>query len=828
MKKQNLVVLLLIPFLVSFLGLITVYTAYQTVAKDITSIQWDYRDTEAYQMSGNPYLLEAKAEYDSSYRLAYGNQLVWSVENKDHKDFETHATIEKKGEDYYLKTQSVGDVLLTCSNEKGNVSRSFEAVIYQDAAILLSPEIPASQNNIDRTIYYGEYDLHNGVKTKAEFILHPTVLPEDVSSSLRLREKSPNVDYDFSSHKVSIYSPGKASLAFEVGSGVTTKYTFFVVPDGVNVYTYDELLDCTNRSQKGEIVCLRKNFLSLKNTYETKPDGSLVLEAGKPKKRRKNAELFGHYDFSSGSFSFSEDSYCFETTGNREFIDQWNDMAAKDSRFMPLSDQLRAALHIQKDFYGNGYQLDFHDLTYPSSLTQVIGPDGNTHQIPTLSSKDLFRGPLYTYSLGDSGNLPIIAIYGQDNSGLYVEGKDITINDVDVRNCDYGDSLSFLSTTGSVMDVLGENVTLKNSRLANGKNVLRVFSSMGVTVDNCLLSDGMNFLLDVGSNRQIKVNGTRQAEFVKEDGSKVRMSIDDFLSIDSQDETLGNGILNRYLQGEYSDPTKMAKALEGIQNGLNDKSLLSSLTDGDVTVKDTYFYRSGIASIGMESQFTGPFFYNCSPSYFLNILHLLNNVSSSTPLIPLIPKNISGMSYPVKVSLEGKTSFYDYKDIDSMDISGLIKENISTLVNAIGKDASQYHLNIDSVFPIRSLLKNAASKTSQIYRAQGQEDEMTKNYVNIPIAYYGGGINLSQVDTSLMEEKDHYKEPLQVDLVKSFLEGETQDSSSKIFQMLYRAVTVFTGFEPFRFVLSDHSGFHFGEAPKISSLKENSKGAMDL
>lgn len=121
MKKQNLVVLLLIPFLVSFLGLITVYTAYQTVAKDITSIQWDYRDTEAYQMSGNPYLLEAKAEYDSSYRLAYGNQLVWSVENKDHEDLETHATIEKKGDDYYLKTQSVGDVLLTCSNEKGNV-----------------------------------------------------------------------------------------------------------------------------------------------------------------------------------------------------------------------------------------------------------------------------------------------------------------------------------------------------------------------------------------------------------------------------------------------------------------------------------------------------------------------------------------------------------------------------------------------------------------------------------------------------------------------------------------------------------------------------------
>ena len=90
--------------------------------------------------------------------------------------------------------------------------------------------------------------------------------------------------------------------------------------------------------------------------------------------------------------------------------------------------------------------------------------------------------------------------------------------------------------------------------------------------------------------------------------------------------------------------------------------------------------------------------------------------------------------------------------------------------------------------------------------------------VNIPLAYYGGGENLAEtkIDTSGLE---HASSPLDVDFLDYYL------SITDIMGKLYRAITTFTGFEPFRFSLMDSSAPYYGEAPKIADLKANAKGA---
>ena len=113
------------------------------------------------------------------------------------------------------------------------------------------------------------------------------------------------------------------------------------------------------------------------------------------------------------------------------------------------------------------------------------------------------------YKRQDPKNRALIAVYGQDNVGRYVNKDNVTIDDVDIKNCDTPSSLSFLKTCGSVMDIEGDNVSLLYSRLSCGKNVLRVFQSRNTLVQNCLLSNARNFLIDTGTNDYVKLDGSK-------------------------------------------------------------------------------------------------------------------------------------------------------------------------------------------------------------------------------------------------------------------------------------------------------------------------------
>ena len=107
--------------------------------------------------------------------------------------------------------------------------------------------------------------------------------------------------------------------------------------------------------------------------------------------------------------------------------------------------------------------------------------------------------------------------------------------------------------------------------------------------------------------------------------------------------------------------------------------------------------------------------------------------------------------------------------------------------------------------------------------------------LNVPIAFYGGGLNTSRVicdDT--FSYKDHLVnidgdvnnvDALDVDFLKAYAdlpkaEGGIMANAANI---VLKCVTIVSGFNPFRFALAKGDGYLYNEAPRVQDLIDNSK-----
>ena len=814
MKKKNLIILLLFPFLLSVFCIITINTTYNRIDVDISYIDWKYNDMEAFQISDTTYPLVASGVNQKYYKVTGGSSLVWSVENKSSALTEPCAEIVRIGNQYYLRALRAGEVVITCSNEKGNVYRQMTGVIYKDAAILLYPKASGSQTNIDSTIYYGEYDHRVG--TPAAIDMTMMIVPTSAAQELEV-SCTENIRFDQSRGVIDIVGTGKAELTLSLPSGLADarSFSFEIVDEGVNVYTYEDLLYCTNRSEHGEIAVLRKSFESLENTYLLDNSGKPIKTGNTYAKKAENVECFGTYDYKTGKFSFDKEIYTFTTTYNTNFIQQWNEFAKTNSQYSPITDQVRVGLRVQKDFYGNGYTINLHNLAYPSSYVLMTIDGGEVVRIPQLASSDLFRGPLKLYSLGDPNNVPLVSLYGQDNIGMYVDGDNVTVNDVNVKNCEFGDRLANLSTVGTVLEIGGNNVTVKNSRISNGKNVIRSFSSMNFTLSNSLVSHSQNFLLLTGSNEYVPVDEDAYASFSMLDGSTQTAILEAFMSAGGD----GDAIINNFLMNFYgttAERESMKKALRSIQSALNSAKYIKGNFKGSSVIEDCYFYQSGVAAIGLETQFNGPFLETASPSLLTEVFSMLESGGKS--LIPYTATHVSGLSYPVKIEIAGDTRFYDYKIADQIELDGLIEENITAVANSIGVYDMQ--IDIDTIFPLKSMMLQKAGNMSAVYN----DSASGKKYVNIPVAYYGGGLNLSEVTYTGYDSRDQLTVKADVDLMDSYLNLKGgNDTMGLIKGLILKTVITVTGFEPFSFHFIEN-GYWYAEAPKVTDLIANAKG----
>lgn len=808
MKKKNSIILLLIPFVITLVGVITINTTFNFIENDMIGIDWSYDEIEGIKLEDKLHKLVASPIYEQGYPPLKEEALVWSVYDSDNHEENKYAKIVNENDNWYLQPLQIGEVKVTCSNKKGNIFKTMTVIIFKEGAIVVQSKIKASQNNIDPNIYYGEYDFDKSLnKQKATFEFEVKTIGDLQINDLQYVNNTPDIiEIDEVKKVVKIKTSGDASFTVKTNNDEMVKpmtYSFKVVKDGVNVYDYNQLLACTNKSTNGEIVVLRKSFESVNNLNNTTDN---------------NVVCFGNYT-DGKKIDFTSDVYSFETTYNQDYIKAWNEFVNSNPSYKKISNRVLAGIRVQKDFYGNGYTINLHNLTFPSSTMDVVDSNGNKTTIPALSKDDLYRGPLPFYSLGEHDNMPLIEAFGQDNVGMYVDGSDILVNDVNLKNCDFGNLMSNLDYVGTVLETNGNNITIKNSRLSNGKQVVRSFSSTNVSIVNSMLSNARNFLLTIGSNDYIKADLLKEYEFTLLNGEKITSTINNYL----MKSNAGDDTLNAFVIGSFTDKEKMRKAILDIQNALNDESLIKDIYKGSMNIKDTMFYRSGIASIGMDTMFSGPFLESSTPSVVNMLLTGLN--------VPYIPNHVGGMSYPVELNITGKTKFYDYKEWNNLDITGLINENISSFVDDAKEmfgvtDADIGDISIDTIFPIKSFLKSSVVTTTS---SDG------KVYVNIPIAYYGGGANLSKVTFDTEDLKYDSCKLTVVDLLDKYLSLKGIDLDNinldkldlaVIKNVMLKCVTIVTGYEPFKFISVNKQGYLFDEGPRAPQALELIKNAQ--
>lgn len=797
MKKKTLVILLIIPFVIALLTFVSVVALTNNVGVD-PRIIWNYRENEGFKTNGE-YKLEATLEYDESQLLKPGSDtLVWEIQGESDPNL---ASIKLKDNAYYLETGSeTGQVVIVCRTENRRVSYSMNAYIYDQGLVLINPINQSSGTQIDPVRYYGEYDISYNddlsatslKKNNAQIEIEVEVFSDSGDSSYVVLEKSDNISFDQSRNTITINNDGEAYLTLGAASEsyIENTYSFNVVDEGVNVYSFNDLMMCTNKSQNGEVVVMQVNLESRENALNKDTNGNYINEY-----KQQNTKLFGNYNFDTQSFDFNDFIYFKDPKIETKFINQFLENGQLIQGF-EYTTEIKAGVRVQKDFYGNGFTINMHELAYPNhgkidSVTGKLTPDREL---------DYFFGPLTFVSIGDLENIPVVRAYLCDNAGILLDGNNLTINDAKFSNSNSIDNMYNLGFTGTVVEVQGENNIIKNSVIQNGRTCLRAFSTDGLLVDNCLLQNAGEFIVKLGSNKINSTDHSKRIQFSNplatvdstfseffDSGADVNGSADNLFSSLFAAESLTNEEANN----AEIILDEIQKGLDNYSGIINDDGSVNF--DAHVTINDTYFYNSGIYSIAFESAFNGAYLYNGMPSL----------VKSLASIFGITPNDIGGTSFPVELTLSGDTRFYDWKDVDSIDSSSLIESNFAAYIGQIGGSSSELgNLSIDTFFPMKAILKQHCINNGLAYR-ESKSDGSTSYYVNRPVAWYGGGYNGSVLINDI-DENEYYSfsDNIEVDIANDILHGTNVGWSNELLSAstLAKCVLAAIGSHSFQFI----------------------------
>lgn len=796
MNKKTLCMILVVPFVVALLGFTNVLLIQNFAEVDISDIKWDYQNQEGFKVRTEGYLLKADPVVPEGLKVSEGNNLIRYTEDNNEI-----ASIENKNGSYYLIAKEEGSVKITCSNEKKTKSKSFNAIIYENGAITINPINQSSGYSITGERHFGEFDISYNNLDESTLEKHHSIIEfnlkqyPDNDQTFYCSDKSPNIDVTFLNNKmtVKVINSGEAyvKVRSKVHDYMETTYNFDVIDNGINVYNYEDLLMCTNKSSKGEIVCLQTSLESKENTFDS--NGNY---------KSNNIRLFGN----ETKFDFENEVFVFDSTYNTEYIKQ---LYGEDSKY----DDVLSGIHIQKDFYGNGFIINGKELVYPNN--GIINPYSGKLE---PGKKDLFKGPLTFFSVGNF-KAPIVKAFGQDNSLMYIEGDNIVVDDLIIEGTDkFNDKVGNGSSSnniynleycGTVVDVLGKNVTIKNSEIKNGRTALRVYSSDNFKLDNCLLSTSREFLLKIGCNEYKKIDENKNISINYSDKS-FNGTLKDFMngSDNNNADNLIEEILfkNNSIKGEDTLKT-IQKALD--YQYYNEDNQIEF--GQNITINDSYFYRSGIYSIAFDTYFNGSFLYDGTPRYILDTFEKI------MPGIMIKPNNISGTMTPSKLNITGDTRFYDWKDVETIDVSCLIEERLGEFLSSIGLGGGN-KIPIDSYFPMKKLLSEQAEKDKLLFIKDN------KMHVNTPIAFYGGGNNMSTVVIDNKIQK-HITKDVEISILKDALTSSLDDN---IINILKKCVNVAAGFNNFKFYLNEEidesKPYLYGEFPDKKDFINRYKG----
>ena len=345
---------------------------------------------------------------------------------------------------------------------------------------------------------------------------------------------------------------------------------------------------------------------------------------------------------------------------------------------------IKVLVEFRNNVYGNGYEINAHNATIGT-----LDSTGN----PTDAT--LFRGPLNFVAMSQSGGA--ISVKGQDNI-VFAVYENVTLNNVVLKSCDLESAdgqidLTDLEYAGTTVEVLGDNVTIEYSRILNGRILLRVFGDVAdseqaihLTVKNTMLKGSREFNARIGSNR--------------------------FVS----DPNVASPLLPGDSGNDYSAKKRYNNMSESEKAAYDEKYINTYVVFENVVFED-----AGIFSIALDAHFAGEALHNGS-GYLDGVLEGWYGLAKT--------------SYGAKVTLKDDVRLYSWKDIETVDSSTLLENNLGS-DNAF----SIIEFNIREI--LEAYIATNPAYSNIIYKYGG------KNYIHAGIAFFGGGKNYSVVENAL-------------------------------------------------------------------------------
>ena len=361
---------------------------------------------------------------------------------------------------------------------------------------------------------------------------------------------------------------------------------------------------------------------------------------------------------------------------------------------------VKVLIQIKNNIYGNGHVINAHNLAY--------GLDSSDK----LLDSALFQGPLNFVAVTDSGSSSI-SVKAQDNISFALY-ENVTVSNTELRACDLkadgngSYDLTDLDYTGTVVEVLGDNVNLLYSRVTNGRTGIRVFGDVNdankeihFNISNCIISGAREFLIRMGSNAFVDGN------------------------LDNPAPTLPNNTIKNFpVQPTYNSMSADKKA------EYEDKYIKTF-----VYVKNSVFKDCGIFSIGIDSHFAGPLLADGASDKILG--------GRFKEILGDHWHDLAKTSYGAKLTFDGDVRIFDWKKLSMVDSSTLI-----TVVKG-----NQLFEKMD--FNLQEMVKTIASITKEgtdelkfaniVYSNPNYENGEV--YVHGGITIFGGGKNYGVFET---------------------------------------------------------------------------------
>lgn len=569
MKKRILAIMLVLPLIVAFAAMGFTKLVSIAVPQMPEFINLEYEDNETFEFEGFNETMELRGFV---YPESSNQTLIWTSSD------ERIATIAGN----ILTFKEEGTVTITASLDNSPMTKSFTA------SFVLAGTIPKivkynyvypSEKGENVIGLYDYADPLNSEQTVAHTeVIKYAISPSQAPQGIIVRG-IPEGEYKVENSQI-LFTPSKAgkytvTIHSEADPEIASELNLEVT-DSVNIYSYEDIVRATDYNSSSTMA------LSLRVNLES--SSNLVRTNSKPLTYESGAK---HHKY-----------YAERSAYDTQYIENYN----KYSNGNKTTDVL-AVLVFKGDVYGNGHTINLHDHAYPSEIDPSTGL-----AIPKINSNgefadDFAAEPLEFVSAGG------LTVFGQGNRGFLVKGNGITVDNIVLKNCNNVDNLSNLDYVGTVLEVEGDDVTIKNSTVQNGRTVVRTFSNENLRIENCLLAYAREFIFKQGSN-----------QFAYPD----KAAYTEGWSQDIHDQMFDNSRLP-------------AEALAG---------------DSTATIVDTDFYTSGIFSVGMDAHFAGQLLYKFDEQ----VIH-----------------DLAATSYKSTLNLEGDINFYDWKLAKNMDSSTLVK-----------------------------------------------------------------------------------------------------------------------------------------------------------